>query len=111
MEPLRLSQARWAIFGLTALWAALFVAAVVVMQGTPPTDSGFTRGLNRIGVFFQWQAASFAVAALSFAITRSARLHLRRGMRWLGYGPLVIDLSLLGLLVILYVGAVLFARL
>jgi hypothetical protein len=99
------------ILALAGLWLALFVVAVVAMRATEPVGSGFTRGLNRVGVFFQWQAASFAAAVVCFAVTRSARERLGRGLRRLGYAPLVIDLTLLGLLVLLYFGAVLFARL
>lgn len=95
---------------LVGLWLVLFVVAVVAMRATEPVGSGFTRGLNRVGVFFQWQAASFAAALLCFAVTRAARARLGRGLRRLGYAPLVIDLTLLGLLVLLYVGVVLFAR-
>jgi len=96
---------------LAGLWLALFVVAVVAMRATEPVGSGFTRGLNRVGAFFQWQAASFAVAVACFAVTRAARERIGPGLRRLGYAPLVIDLTLLGLLVLLYLGAVLFARL
>jgi len=96
---------------LVGLWLALLVVAVVAMRATEPVGSGFTRGLNRVGVFFQWQAASFTAAVVCFAVTRSAREQIGPGLRRLGYAPLVIDLTLLGLLVLLYLGAVLFARL
>lgn len=95
---------------LAGLWLALFVVAVVAMRTTEPVGSGFTRGLNRVGVFFQWQAASFAAAVVCFAVTRAARERLGRRLRRLGYAPLVIDLTLLGMLVLLYLWAVLFAR-
>lgn len=95
---------------LAGLWLVLFVVAVVAMRATEPVGSGFTRGLNRVGVFFQWQAASFAAAVVCFAVTRSARERIGPALRRLGYAPLVIDLALLGLLVLLYLGAVLFAR-
>jgi hypothetical protein len=95
---------------LAGLWLVLFVVAVVAMRATEPVGSGFTRGLNRVGVFFQWQTVSFAAAVVCFAVTRAARERLGRGLRRLGYAPLVIDLALLGLLVLLYLGTVLFAR-
>jgi len=95
---------------LAGLWLALFVVAVVAMRATEPTGSSFTRGLNRVGVFFQWQAASFAAAVACFVVTRAARERLGPGLRRLGYAPLIIDLTLLGLLVLLYLGVVLFAR-
>lgn len=101
---------RLLIPGLAGLWLVLFVAAVVAMRATEPVGSGFTRGLNRVGVFFQWQAVSFAAAVVCFAVTRAARERLGRGLRRLGYAPLVIDLTLLGLVVLLYLGAILFAR-
>lgn len=102
---------RLLIPALAGVWLVLFVVAVVAMRATEPTGSSFTRGLNRVGVFFQWQAASFAAALICFAVTRSARERIGRGLRWLGYAPLAVDLVLLGGLVLLYLGAVLFARL
>lgn len=95
---------------LAGMWLVLFIVAVVAMRATEPTGSSFTRGVNRVGVFFQWQAASFAAALACYAVTRAARGRVSRTLRWLGYAPLTIDLSLLGLLVLLYLGAVLFAR-
>lgn len=104
------SPRRVLIPALAGLWLALFVVAVMAMGATEPTGSSFTREMNRVGVFFQWQAASFAAAVACYAVTRAARGRISRTLRWLGYAPLAADLSLLGVLVLLYFGAVLFAR-
>ena len=96
-----------AIVALAALWLALFVLGVVLARATEPTGDGFTRGLNRVGVLFQWKGLSFLAGLAAAVVTRSARERLGRGLRRLGYAPLAIDFALLALLVLLYGFAIL----
>jgi len=43
---------------LFVIWLGLFAASFIMFAITPATDFGFSRGLNRITVFFGWQIAA-----------------------------------------------------
>lgn len=84
-----------------ALWLLAFALSVVLMLTTEPAGDGFTRGLNRIGVFFRWQFLAFACAIFAFLATRRQE-NLSRGFAWLGRLPIYVQcvLGLLGALIV-----------
>ncbi len=55
------------------LWAALAVQGFIAFQTLEPTDSGFTRGFNRISAFLTWQAYALAAAVAASMCGRWAR--------------------------------------
>lgn len=87
-----------AVRAFAALWLALFVASFIVALTTEPTGDSFTRGLNRLASFMTWQAAAFASAVVGAFLTYSARDAAGRS-KLLGYGPLVVSVALVGLLI------------
>jgi len=86
-----------AVYALGAAWAALFLASFVALL-TEPSGDGFTRGLNRLASFMTWQGAAFGLAMLSALVT-SRRAGGPRNFKLIGYGPLVVSVVLLGMLV------------
>lgn len=74
-----------------------------------PTGSGFTRGMNRVGAWLQWQGIALLVAAGVWLVAR--RLDGgERGYRRLGRAPLVVSGLLLGLLCLAYLGLIIYAN-
>jgi hypothetical protein len=89
-------QAR-AVYALGAAWAALFLASFIVVQTTEPTGEGFARGLNRLASFMTWQGVAFGLAVISAFVT--SRAGGPRNFKLIGYGPLVVSVVLLAMLV------------
>ncbi|MHA7870905.1 MAG: hypothetical protein ACX939_01005, partial [Hyphococcus sp.] len=54
------------------VWIALVAKGFLVYIALEPTDSGFTRGLNRVIAFLRWEAYALAVALLAFVAGRSS---------------------------------------
>jgi hypothetical protein len=71
---------------------------------TPPADFGFTRGMNRITLFFQYQIGAGVVAAVLWWMGSHAP---KRRNRWLMRIPALLALGL----VLFIVGLIAFARL
>jgi hypothetical protein len=94
-----MTQKRW-LSQVLLVWAVAFAGAFVAWQVTEPSDSGFTRGMNRLGVFVRWQALAAVLAVVALVLGRGQP----RASLWrrLGYLPL----AALGLLRIGVVGAV-----
>ena len=105
----RLTMARIVTLVLFAVWAVLVLYGVYAWQTTEATGSGFTRGFNRVSVFFQWQGIALTAAVIAWFTARG----LPRGgsARRLGKAPLVLSGGFFILVVMLYVGAVIWARL
>ena len=96
-------KAKTAGIGLFAAWIFLMVGSVVMPYVTPPTGSGFTAGMNRITLFFQFQiAGAVLAAALLFCVKRVRKSKLR----WLFRVPMI----WFGLLVLGIVGLILWAN-
>jgi len=90
---------RWITF---LVWIGLIAASLWFAANTPKTGDGFTRGLNRVVIFFQWQLGAFAVAL--FAAARGRRSEpLGTGARILAYLPAATQLALALALVVLVV--------
>jgi hypothetical protein len=88
------------IYGAVAVWLLLFIVSFVVFATTEPTDSGFTKGLNRVGEWFKWQSAALVAAAALFVFARSARDKLTRQQLWISYSPLIVSGALAGIFVL-----------
>lgn len=81
-----------AILILCGIWAALYAASFLVPYFTPPADFGFTRGMNRVELFFKYQLAAGAVAIVVWWM--GSRL-TTRWQRWLARLPALLALVLL----------------
>lgn len=102
-----MSRSHW-IYILAGFWALLFTVSFVVFALTEPTDSGFTRGLNRADDWFKWQSIALIVAIAAFAYARSSRETLSPLEKRIGYTPITVSAVLLVGLVLLVAGALLF---
>ena len=92
---------RWAI-GLFLAWAVLFAGAYVAAWLTEPTDFGFTRGLNRLTVWFWWQAFALVPAIAAWFSVRARRRYLPRRIFLLGRLPLLLT----GVQILIFVGLI-----
>lgn len=91
-----------AINTLAVTWAASFAASFVHAAMTAPTGDGFTRGLNRVGIWLGWQVVALVVAIVVAGFAFGLRAALPRRLRWTAYAPLVVSGALLGALVLFY---------
>jgi len=91
---------------LALTWLVLFAGAFIVLRLTEPVGDGFTRGLNRLGVFFEWQAGAFIAAVISFVLSRKLGKDTYRRERRIGAAPLVISAALFLGFVALYAGLI-----
>ncbi|NQU38776.1 MAG: hypothetical protein HQ523_02370 [Lentisphaerae bacterium] len=103
-------QRRWVINVLVILWVALVALAFIQYSATEATDSGFTRGFNRIGLFLKWQAAALLTAFFAWQSARRARPTLGRAKTWPGYVPIVLSGGFFLAIILFYGIAVLLAR-
>ncbi len=92
-----------------AVWAACVLYGFIAFQETTPTGSGFTRGYNRLEAFFSWQLYALGAATIGFVIGHmsSATGIAKLAGRW----PLFLSAGFFLLVIILFVGAILWARL
>lgn len=90
---------------LLLLWLVLFVAAFVAPRFVAPTGDGFTRGLNRLGLFFIWHLAAFLVAIIA-AVMGWLKYKGVRAAPWVCSAPLLVHL----VLIFLVAGVVIFTR-
>lgn len=100
----RSKMLRWGAF---LVWLLLIAASLWFAANTPKAGDGFTRGLNRVIVFFQWQLAAFVVAAFA-ALQGRKHAPLGTGSRILVYLPVATQLVVAVALVLLVVFARLF---
>ena len=99
-----------AVWIFAALWFALVLYGVAAYLATEPSDSGFTRGLNRIGVFFQWQLYALGAAAGGFFVSRRLDRALRAA-RLAGKIPLMLSGAFFLGVIALFVVTIIIARL
>lgn len=71
---------------LFAFWVALVALSFAIAYATPPNDMGFTKGFNRVAVFFAWQFGALVVAVILALLTGRNRKIGAAG-RFLGYAP------------------------
>ncbi|MBI1180083.1 MAG: hypothetical protein GC201_05955 [Alphaproteobacteria bacterium] len=94
----------WIVYGLALIWLALFALSFGMFAVTEPTDFGFTRGMNRLGVLFGWQAAALIAAVAALVATLRLSKPRPLAARIVGYGPL--SLMLLQLVAVVGVALV-----
>ncbi|HUG80243.1 MAG TPA: hypothetical protein VML01_01170 [Bryobacterales bacterium] len=75
----------------SGLWLACFVASSVMFAITPPTGESFFRGLNRVIILLGWQLAAFLVAVTGGILTFRRKDRISRGLRWIGFTPLIVS--------------------
>ena len=90
---------------LLLIWAVVFVLSIALAWLQEPTGDGFTRGLNRLGVFFGWQGVALAIAVIAWLMGRGVDYERPRS-RWLTRIPAIIHASM----VVLIVGLVVILR-
>ncbi|WP_375202968.1 hypothetical protein [Hyphococcus sp.] len=102
------SLVTFVVWTCAIIWVALAVQGVFAYLTLEPTGSGFTRGSNRISAFFQWEALALAAATVGFL----AGGRLPKGVltRFAARWPLYLSGGFFLLLIILFVGALIFAR-
>lgn len=81
------------------IWLVLFALAFVAPRFVAATGDGFTRGLNRIGIFFLWHFAALVVAVAA-AIWGWVKLREFRVLRWVCSVPLCIHVLMILLVVV-----------
>lgn len=94
------------VYVLAIGWLLAMVLSVLLPALTPATGDGFTRGLNRVGTFLVWQTVALGVAIVVIVMSRSAADRSGRLFKLAAFGPM----SVSGLMVLLFVGVVLWAR-
>jgi hypothetical protein len=99
----RLPRSLWV---LLALWLAAFAGSFIAFALIEPTGSSFTRGMNRVGAFFGWQAAAISLAVVLW--WRARQLPLEKGPHWLARVPILLAALLVGAIVVLIGWALLF---
>ena len=67
-------------------WVILFALSFILPRTVEATGDGFTRGLNRLSIFFGWQIAAFVVAILT-ALLSWRRSKPQHRFKWAGYIP------------------------
>lgn len=98
-----MKRRHWVVL-LGGLWAVLYAASFVVAWYTAASGDGFTRGLNRVMVFGQYQIGAGMLAVPVWWLGRTLP---RRWQRWLARAPALLAVALL----VLIAGAILAANL
>lgn len=76
---------------LILIWILVVIVSLVAPRFVAATGDGFTRGLNRVGIFLGWQFGAFTVAVV-LAIIVWTRLNAGRSIKWLFSIPLLLHL-------------------
>lgn len=91
------------LWSLLAVWAGLVaMSGFEAMQ--PPTGDSFTRGMNRISGFLQYQGLALVIALVALVLRKHARGFLLRRV-------MLVPISVTVLLLLLIVGMVGYALL
>lgn len=94
------------ILGLAILWLVTFITAFILPRFIEPTGSGFTRGMNRLPVLIGLHCLGFILALFTAGMTHRNRAEIARWLLLTGFAPITIDILLIVILVIFYVGAI-----
>lgn len=100
----RFPRTLWFLLGL---WLAAFMGSFIAFALIEPTGSSFTRGMNRVGAFFGWQAAALGLAVVLW--WRARQLTLSKGLWWMVRVPIALAALLIGAILMLFGWAFLFA--
>lgn len=93
------------ILGLVLFWAIIFGMAFIVPRFIEPTGDGFTRGINRLPALLGLHCLGLIIAIFTAGLTVRTRKEIAKWLLFAGFAPLAIDLLLIGLVVVLYAGA------
>ena len=91
-----MTRTHWIVL-LSGIWAALYAASVLVPYFTAPTDFGFTRGMNRLTAFVQYQLGAGVVGVFIWAMGQRLR---HRWQRWLARVPGLLAIGLVVLVLV-----------
>ncbi|SEL10989.1 hypothetical protein SAMN05443999_103326 [Roseovarius azorensis] len=98
-----MTRLHWIIL-LFALWTALYAGSFLVTANMPPDGDGFTRGMNRVTLFLQFQLGAGVSAAIAWW---TGRLLPRGWQRWLSRLPAMMTVALFLLIGIMALAATL----
>ncbi len=82
----------WMLLGV---WVLLVILSIWIPLTTAPTDTGLTRGLNRVTLFFQFQFAALVVALILWIFSRRLDPAWKR---WLARVPSLLALALFSIM-------------
>jgi len=99
-----MTRTHWLVL-LSGIWAALYAASFLLAAHTAPEGDGFTRGMNRLTVFVQYQVGAGLVAIVIWAMGQRLR---HRWQRWLARVPGCLALGLVLLVIGTITVAILF---
>jgi hypothetical protein len=91
---------------LVLVWLVIFVAGFLAPRLVEPTGSGFTRGINRLPYFMGLHCVGFIIAAVTAALSYNSRAELAKWLLITGFGPLVVYILFIGLIFVVYAGAI-----
>ena len=95
----------WILF---LAWLALVVQGVHAYLSLEAAGSGFTRGSNRIGAFLRWESYALVISVIAMMIGNRVSAH---GMARLASRlPFWVSAGFFALLVIGFIGLILWAR-
>lgn len=98
-----MTRTHWLIL-LAGIWSTLYAASFLLAAQTAPTGDGFTRGMNRLTLFVQYQFGAGLVAVVIWAMGQRLR---HRWQRWLARVPGLLAVGL----VLLVIGLIAVANL
>jgi hypothetical protein len=93
------------IIAMVLVWGVVFAAGFILPRFIEPTGDGFTRGLNRLPYFFTLHCLGFIVAVVTAALSFNSRAELSKWLQFTGFVPLLAYFLLIGLVVVVYIGA------
>lgn len=102
------SKTELLIWIASGLWLACFVASFIMTASTPPTGESFVRGMNRMNILLGWQLAAFVVAVTGGIFTFGRRDRISRGLKWIGFTPLIVSGLCVAIFVIFVILGMLF---
>jgi hypothetical protein len=92
---------RRVIYGLAAVWLALFAAAFVALGLAGSAGDAFAANLNRMVSFLSWHGGALIVAVILAFVTRQALARGVEKIKLIGFLPLGLSVSLLVSLILI----------
>lgn len=84
----------------SVLWLLCFSMAFLHTYMTDPTGDGFTKGMNRVAIFFGWQLAAVITAIVAVVVSRGLSKLESATLRRIG----IVPVSVMGLGVMIIAG-------
>jgi hypothetical protein len=92
---------------LVLVWIILLRLAFSLPRLIEPAGDGFTRGLNRLPAILGLHGLGLVVAVVTAVLSYRARAGLKKWLLLAGFGPLVIEILLVMLLLLSLLAALL----